>query len=149
MKTRSKTRNFSSLEKDIPACSDEEYASTLISPDDQAERLANKRRFRKNNDQVKVLIQEFNENPYWSKEFVTDLASKTSLTESQVYKWNWDYRKKIRKSEKLPYDTKLICKETILPSRFDAEIAKLQRLYKLSFTSVPFATPSRFLFSEI
>ena len=37
---------------------------------------------------------EFKTNPEWTKELVAVLSSKTGLSESQVYKWNWDQRKK-------------------------------------------------------
>ncbi len=33
-------------------------------------------------------------NPEWTKEKVEELSFKTGLSESQVYKWNWDQRKK-------------------------------------------------------
>ena len=152
MKTRSKTQNQRNVLKDAHYNSEDsqEYASTIISHDDKLmDGLANRKRFRKNDDQVKILLHEFNENPYWTKEIVTELAEKTGLSEAQVYKWNWDYRKKIRKSERLPCDNKFMCKETMMPSRLDADLAKMQRLYKLSFSSLPFATPSRFLFTEL
>eukprot|EP00347_Sterkiella_histriomuscorum_P004259 403361133 len=51
-------------------------------------------RIRKSEDQIQELIIEFRVNPEWSKEKVTDLSEKTGLSESQVYKWNWDQRKK-------------------------------------------------------
>jgi hypothetical protein len=40
------------------------------------------------------LIVEFKINPEWTKEKVEDLSERTGLSESQVYKWNWDQRKK-------------------------------------------------------
>jgi hypothetical protein len=40
------------------------------------------------------LITEFKNNTEWTKEKVAELSEKTGLSESQVYKWNWDQRKK-------------------------------------------------------
>lgn len=51
-------------------------------------------RIRKSELQIQELIQEFKFNPEWTKEKVNELSEKTGLSESQVYKWNWDQRKK-------------------------------------------------------
>jgi hypothetical protein len=51
-------------------------------------------RIKKNRDQVKVLENEYEKNPNWTKEFMNQLAEKVGLRESQVYKWHWDQRKK-------------------------------------------------------
>ena len=150
MKTRSKTGKLKQAKRVNCYASDDsqEDASTLISPNRESlYEKANRKRFRKNDVQVKVLIQEFDKNPLWSKKLVMELSEKTGLSESQVYKWNWDYRKKIRKSEKQPCENKLVCKETVVPSRMESELKQLQKIYKSSFNAVPFATPSRFLFS--
>ena len=41
-----------------------------------------------------MLFVEFKRNPDWTKEQVAILSEETGLSESQVYKWNWDQRKK-------------------------------------------------------
>jgi hypothetical protein len=147
MKTRSKTGTLKTVRKPIYYDS-EESQDYDISPDSENPDLkSNRRRFRKNEIQVKVLIQEFDKNRFWSKKLVLELSAKTGLTESQVYKWNWDYRKKIRKSEKLPTENKFSCKETLMPGRLESEIMQLQKFYKVSFNAMPITTPSRFLFS--
>ena len=51
-------------------------------------------RIRKSENQIQDLIVEFRINPEWSKDKVAELSYKTGLSESQVYKWNWDQRKK-------------------------------------------------------
>src|SRR5688500_13315314 len=51
-------------------------------------------RIRKDEVQINVIIQEIKKDPEWTKEKVSDLSAKTGLSESQVYKWNWDQRKK-------------------------------------------------------
>ena len=42
-----------------------------------------------------MLIQEFKKCPDWTKEQVTELSQASGLTESQVYKWAWDQKKKL------------------------------------------------------
>lgn len=39
-------------------------------------------------------MNEYNKNSNWSKSFIKELAKKLGLTSTQVYKWNWDQRKK-------------------------------------------------------
>jgi hypothetical protein len=147
MKTRSKTGKLKTLGKTPCYASDESPGSAFKSPDSDYNEHKGRKRFRKNDDQVKVLIQEFDKNPFWTKKLVLELSKQTGLSESQVYKWNWDYRKKIRKSEKAPVDNRLACKETLAPSRMEAELQKLQMGYKGTLASLPMATPSRFLYS--
>lgn len=149
MKTRSKTGNLKITNKvyyqsdGSPECN-----SAFFSQDsDFSDLKSNRKRFRKNEDQVKVLIQEFDKNPFWGKKLVMELSEKTGLSESQVYKWNWDYRKKIRKFEKQPNENKFVCKETLQVGRLEEEMQKLKQGYKVSLGAVPMTTPSRFLYS--
>lgn len=51
-------------------------------------------RIRKSENQIQELIIEFRINQEWTKEKVAQLSEYTGLSESQVYKWNWDQRKK-------------------------------------------------------
>ena len=53
-----------------------------------------KRRKRKNKEQVGVLTTAFFNNPNWKKDEVRRLAREVGLSMSQVYKWNWDMKKK-------------------------------------------------------
>ena len=88
MKTRSKSKSKTGSYK-IPydnSDDSQEYASTIISPEEEIQ--GNRKRFRKKEDQVGVLLKAFNENPYWSKSYLNELMKKTGLTESQIYKWN-------------------------------------------------------------
>ena len=48
------------------------------------------KRRRKNKDQVKMLQNEYAKNPLWDRPYMKELAKKTGLKPSQVYKWNWD-----------------------------------------------------------
>ena len=42
-----------------------------------------------------MLEQELEENPHWTNEDMIKIAKKTGLSKSQVYKWNWDQKKKL------------------------------------------------------
>lgn len=55
---------------------------------------ANRKRKRKNTMQLKILKAEYLKNKEWSKELITKISDMTGLTESQIYKWNWDQKKK-------------------------------------------------------
>jgi hypothetical protein len=56
---------------------------------------------RKNKQQVKILQNEYIKNTNWTREFMMELAKKTGLKASQVYKWNWDQKKKEAEENKL------------------------------------------------
>lgn len=51
-------------------------------------------RKRKTKEQIKMLENEFIKNPHWSNDDVVRIAEYTKLEKSQVYKWNWDKKKK-------------------------------------------------------
>lgn len=53
-----------------------------------------KRRQRKNKDQIKILENEYKKNPNWSRDFIKDISERLGLRESQVYKWQWDQKKR-------------------------------------------------------
>jgi hypothetical protein len=53
-----------------------------------------RKRRRKNNAQLKILKSEYKEGDCWSKEKISALSRITGLSESQVYKWCWDQKKK-------------------------------------------------------
>ncbi len=53
-----------------------------------------RRRLRKNKDQSKYLEREYQKNPNWGKVQISKLSRDLRLKESQIYKWNWDMRKK-------------------------------------------------------
>ncbi len=59
-----------------------------------SKRKRQQNRIRKSENQIQVLIVEFKSGTEWTKEKVAYLSAKTGLSESQVYKWNWDQRKK-------------------------------------------------------
>ena len=58
------------------------------------------------------------------------LAEKTGLSEAQVYKWGWDYKKKLRKQASKINIRELLCSEVIAPSKIDLDMDCLQRNYK-------------------
>eukprot|EP01017_Pseudomicrothorax_dubius_P030156 TRINITY_DN3733_c0_g2_i1.p1 TRINITY_DN3733_c0_g2~~TRINITY_DN3733_c0_g2_i1.p1 ORF type:complete len:300 (+),score=73.20 TRINITY_DN3733_c0_g2_i1:71-970(+) len=53
-----------------------------------------RKRKRKSNNQLKILKWEFAKDDYWNKDKITNVAKLTGLSESQVYKWCWDQKKK-------------------------------------------------------
>lgn len=58
-----------------------------------------RKRKRKNMSQLKILKQEFGRGDNWNKEKITQVALSTGLSESQVYKWCWDQKKKLEEQE--------------------------------------------------
>jgi hypothetical protein len=59
-----------------------------------------KRRFRKNNEQLSLLKQFYEENKSWSKSQIKEISQKIGLKENKVYKWLWDQRNKEIKATK-------------------------------------------------
>jgi len=67
-----------------------------------------KRRFRKNNEQLIMLSQFFNEHKHWSKNQIKEISQRTGLKENKVYKWLWDQRNKEYKATKFIINKKNI-----------------------------------------
>lgn len=66
------------------------------------ERMQNedyRKRKRKNNLQLKILKNEFGKCDNWNKDKISEVAKLTGLSESQVYKWCWDQKKKVEDQE--------------------------------------------------
>lgn len=59
-----------------------------------------RKRRRKTGHQLKVLKDEFEKDSNWTKEHITYISKITGLSESQVYKWCWDQKKKVDEDEK-------------------------------------------------
>ena len=57
---------------------------------EKKKKVSDKRRNRKNPDQVAILQAEYEKDPNWGKKMITRLSKKSGLSEAQVYKWNWD-----------------------------------------------------------
>ena len=58
-----------------------------------------RKRKRKNNVQLKILKNEYSKGDCWNKEKIYRVAQITGLSESQVYKWCWDQKKKVEELE--------------------------------------------------
>lgn len=58
-----------------------------------------KKRKRKSTTQIKLLKQELDGEMNWTKEKIVRMAQITGLSQSQVYKWCWDQKKKQVKSK--------------------------------------------------
>lgn len=52
------------------------------------------KRLRKNSEQNKILMAEFEKNPVWQRSKINELQAKLGLKPSQIYKWNWDMSRK-------------------------------------------------------
>lgn len=104
------------------------------------------RRKRKNNDQVNILVEEYNKNSTWTKDQVIYLARKSGLSEAQVYKWGWDYKKKLRKQALQFNVEEILCKEIIAPSKIDLEMMQLQRNYKEAYSGMSSIVPTQLFF---
>ena len=63
-----------------------------------------RRRKRKSHEQMEVLAQEFARDSDWSKKRLHELHLLTGLSESQIYKWGWDQRKKMIEEGGVPID---------------------------------------------
>lgn len=123
------------------------YLSTDFSPElhDYCEPYSKKRN-RKNGEQVRLLISEFEDNPLWSKEVIRILAQKTGLSEAQIYKWNWDYKKKNKGNFSGSFEGRLICKESMRLLRFDEDMRLCQLAFKMQFSNVSASfSPTRYL----
>ena len=59
-----------------------------------------KRRFRKNQNQLKSLINFYRQNKQWNKNQIKKISEEIGLKENKVYKWLWDQRNKELKNAK-------------------------------------------------
>ena len=55
--------------------------SYIVNSNGEYERIIRKRK-RKSNDQIKILMREFDRNPNWSKETLLEVSKKTGLSEA-------------------------------------------------------------------
>ncbi|CDW81617.1 UNKNOWN [Stylonychia lemnae] len=42
--------------------------------------------------QLQFLLQEYQKNPNWSRQKISQIAQNTQLSKTQIYKWNWDQK---------------------------------------------------------
>ena len=65
-----------------------------------------KRRLRKNNKQLAMLLQFYHENKNWTKSQIKAISEKIGLKENKVYKWLWDQKNKEYRSTKFVINKK-------------------------------------------
>ena len=58
---------------------------------------SSKRKVRKNSEQYHILEQEYEVTTKWDKDKQDELAIRLNLSPYQVYKWNWDRRRRTNK----------------------------------------------------
>lgn len=63
----------------------------------------------------------------WSPEFMASLAKKLGLSKNQVYKWSWDFRRKLKAKQ---YEAQLECKESMPPNSLQAALYSVKCQYK-------------------
>ena len=62
-------------------------------------KFSNRKRYRKNQEQLKILANYFKEKETWNKEEIRQISLDTGLKVPKVYKWLWDQKnKKLTKS---------------------------------------------------
>lgn len=133
------------------------------------------KRSRKSSHQLQVLLEEYQREPVWSKEFITDLSSRTGLTTAQIYKWSWDQKKKSQQTLRNRAETSclsslfseavniqplkmtthtiqpvesLLCNETLPLSSLDLQILDIQTSYKRSLEKSCHSRTLRSILSE-
>ena len=77
-----------------------ECSGSTIATNSSVKSGTKKRRFRKNNEQLSLLKQFYNEHKYWSKAQIKEISLTIGLKENKVYKWLWDQRNKEMKATK-------------------------------------------------
>lgn len=78
---------------------EENFSDDLSSHNTSCDRGRGKKRRRKTSQQLKILKNFFEKDQNWGKDTITNIAKITGLTESQVYKWCWDQKKKNEEDE--------------------------------------------------
>lgn len=68
--------------------------------DESSEKNSIRKRRRKTSNQLKILKVEFEKDSNWTKDHITRIANTTGLSESQVYKWCWDQKKRLMRSRR-------------------------------------------------
>ena len=124
MKTRSTRHNISYSNEHC------ETTSSDNSPDVQALFKAKHKRNRKSNGQINFLREEFFNNPSWSKDQVQYISRKTGLSEAQVYKWGWDFRKKLKQEGFSNHESLLVSPEVLYPEDVENSLWLIQKSYR-------------------
>jgi len=76
-----------------------------------------RKRFRKNKNQFAQLQVMYDKDSNWDKSSIKKISKELGLKESQIYKWNWDMRKKnnlIAKNEEYIYWILRNCSSTLV-----------------------------------
>lgn len=94
------------------SANDKEKKIQRVSKPSTSSKVNIRRHRKKSRNQLETLNSHFVLDEEWSLELVERLADELSLEKDQVYKWNWDKRKRIRKrmerEGKLPMKNKRI-----------------------------------------
>lgn len=88
--------SFKKNSKKLFECS----GSTLMNSSCIKSSQKKRKRFRKNTEQLKTLVNFYNMNKTWNKNQIKAIAEQIGLKENKVYKWLWDQKNKELKSAK-------------------------------------------------
>uniref|UniRef100_A0A7S3N413 Homeobox domain-containing protein n=1 Tax=Euplotes harpa TaxID=151035 RepID=A0A7S3N413_9SPIT len=82
------------FDNEVPILKVKKQRSTKVAP---PANVSIRRHRKKNKKQIEILESHFTMDEEWSLQLVEQLASQLGLEKDQVYKWNWDKRKRLRK----------------------------------------------------
>ena len=103
-------------------------------------------RLRKSSHQLEVLQHEFHSHHTWSKQKVEELAETLGLSCNQVYKWRWDFKKRLAHSQDDHALQPLLARETLTPGQLEWDLDYLRADYKRLFENPDAcSSPSGFL----
>lgn len=95
----------------------EQDSEMLEQNDSEEDENGLKKRKRKSTAQIKMLKHELEIEPNWGKQKIAEMSDITGLSQSQVYKWWWDQKKKNMKNER-ENAMKLLGKKKLIKKSF-------------------------------
>ncbi len=75
-------------------CTSEQESEMMEDNEYEEDENGLRKRKRKSTAQIKILKKELEVAPSWGKEKIAEMSEVTGLSQSQVYKWWWDQKKK-------------------------------------------------------
>jgi hypothetical protein len=82
--------NGNKKQKILFECSESNGPSSPLT----SKKILKKKRLRKNNEQLELLMKFYLENKNWSKKQIKEISESIGLKENKIYKWLWDKKNK-------------------------------------------------------
>ena len=82
--------NGNKKQKILFECSESNGPSSPLT----SKKILKKKRLRKNNEQLELLMKFYLENKNWSKKQIKEISESIGLKENKIYKWLWDQKNK-------------------------------------------------------